>query len=117
MSVALQKEGTNLLAALGSARASLQCIQGERSEACFSRLYIEITALAQISGISELIPRRAGRQTQRDNIPASTPEKYWWTTVYYVFIDHLQDELKIRLLNHDLEDRLLAEKLLPQCKD
>ena len=114
LSVALQKEGTNLLAALESARASLQCIQGEISEAFFSRLYIEITALAQIAGISELIPRRVGRQTQRDNIPASTLEEYWRTTVYYVFIDHLQDELKIRLLNHDLEDRLLVEKLLPQ---
>ena len=66
------------------------------------------------SCISEQIPRRAGRQTQRDNVQASTPEQYWRITVYYAFIDHLQDELKTRLLNHDLQDRLLVEKLLPQ---
>ena len=112
--MALQKEGTNLLAALESAKASLQCIQGDRNDACFSRLYGEIKILAQDAGISEQIPRRAGRQTQRDNVQASTPEQYWRITVYYAFIDHLQDELKTRLLNHDLEDRLLVEKLLPQ---
>ena len=114
LSMALQKEGTNLLAALESAKASLQCIQGDRNDACFSRLYGEIKILAQDAGISEQIPRRAGRQTQRDNVQASTPEQYWRITVYYAFIDHLQDELKTRLLNHDLEDRLLVEKLLPQ---
>ena len=77
-------------------------------------MYTEITDLAQVAGICEQIPRRAGRQTQRDNVQASTPEQYWRITVYYAFIDHLQDELKTRLLNHDLEDRLLVEKLLPQ---
>ena len=86
----------------------------DRNEACFFRLYTEIIALAQVAGISEQIPRRAGRQTQRDNVRASTPEQYWRITVYYAFIDHLQDELKTRLLNHDLQDRLLVEKLLPQ---
>ena len=89
LSVALQKEDTNLLAASESARASLQYIQGDRSETCFARLYTEITALAQVAGISEQVPRRAGRQTQRDNMPGSTPEQYWLRTVYYVFIDHL----------------------------
>ena len=77
LSVALKKEGTNLLAALESAKASLQCIQRDRNDAYFSRLYVEIKTLAQEAGISEQIPRRAGRQTQRDNVQASTPEQYW----------------------------------------
>ena len=64
LSVALQKEGTNLLAALESAKASLLCIQGDRNDACFSRLYAEIKTLAQEAGVSEQIPRRAARQTQ-----------------------------------------------------
>ena len=114
LSVALQKEGTNLLAALESAKASLLCIQGDSNDACFSRLYAEIKTLAQEAGVSEQIPRRAARQTQRDNVQASTPEQYWRITVYYTFIDHLQDELKTRILSHDLEDRLRVEKLLPQ---
>ena len=62
--MALQKEGTNLLAALESAKASLQCILGDRNDTCFSRLYVEIKTLAQDAGISEQIPRRASRQTQ-----------------------------------------------------
>ena len=62
LSVALQKEGTNLLAALESAKASLLCIQGDRNDA---RLYAEIKTLAQEAGVSEQIPRRAARQTQR----------------------------------------------------
>ena len=114
MSVALQKEGTNLLAALESARASLQCIQVDRNDACFSRLYVEIKDLAHEAGVTEQIPRRTGRQTHRDNVQATTPKQYWRITVYYAFSDHLQDELQTRLLNHDLEDRLLAENLLPQ---
>ena len=115
LSVALQDEGTNLLATLESARASLpQCIQRGRNEACFSRLYTDIITLAQVAGISEHIPRRAGRQMQKDTVQASTHEHYWRINVYYAFIGYLQDELKTRILNHSLQDRFLDEKLLPQ---
>ena len=77
-------------------------------------MYVEIKDLAHEAGVTEQIPRRTGRQTHRDNVQATTPEQYWRITVYYAFSDHLQDELQTRLLNHDLEDRLLAENLLPQ---
>ena len=91
LSLALQKERTNLLVALDSAKASLKCIQADRNDTCFSRLYVEINSLAQMAGTSEQIPRKVGRHTHRDNVEA---EQYWRTVVYYAFVDHLQEEIQ-----------------------
>ena len=43
-----------------------------------------------------VIPRQAGRQTQRSNIPAATPEEYWRRSVFIPFLDTLKAELNAR---------------------
>ena len=70
--------------------------------------------LAQAGGTIEDIPRRAGRQTLRDNMDATTPEEYWRRVMYYPFVDHFVSELEDRLLSHDVEDRLQVEHILPR---
>ncbi|XP_052283915.1 uncharacterized protein LOC127880631 isoform X2 [Dreissena polymorpha] len=40
-------------------------------------LYEEAVAVANAVGVDPSIPRRCGRQTQRNNIPTDTPETYY----------------------------------------
>jgi len=55
-------------------------------------------AACQKFGVSLDIARRAGRQTQRANIPATTPEDYFRAAVYIPFLDSFITQLNDRLL-------------------
>ena len=46
--------------------------------------------------LSPHVPRLTGKQTQRNNVPATSPEEYYRRPVTLPFIDHLLVELKTR---------------------
>ena len=66
----------------------------------FADLFGTIQIICRKLGINVCVPRRVGRQTHRDNIPAETPEYYFRSTVYIPFIDSFLLQLKERLTNH-----------------
>jgi len=47
------------------------------------------------------LPRVVGRQTYRSNINADTPEKYYRVSTFIPFLDHVQEELSRRFLDHE----------------
>ncbi|CAC5395408.1 unnamed protein product [Mytilus coruscus] len=54
-----------------------------------------------ISGEHDIEPscsRRVGRQQNRANVPADSASDYWRRVLYYVFLDHLINELQQRLI-------------------
>ena len=74
----------------------------------WQELYQDITKLAEKQNV---LPRTAGRQQNRDNVPADTPEEYWRRSVYYPLLDHIANELETRLVVP--KDRFLAQYLIP----
>ena len=42
------------------------------------------------------IPRRCGRQTQRDNVPGDSPEEYFCRTITIPFVDELLQHMQTR---------------------
>ena len=42
------------------------------------------------------IPRKTGRQTLRANHPSSTPEQYYYRSLYLPYVDHLVAEMDRR---------------------
>jgi len=62
---------------------------------------------SQLFHIEPNMPRTAGRQQHRVNVPATNPESHWQRAVYLPFIDHLIEEMNDRLLSQ--EDRFLGQ--------
>ncbi|VDI79241.1 Hypothetical predicted protein [Mytilus galloprovincialis] len=57
------------------------------------------------------MPRAAGRQRHRVNVPAETPSQYWKRAMFLPFLDHLIQELTGRLVPN--EDGFSAQYLIP----
>ena len=51
---------------------------------------------ARVNGNSPSIPRRCSRQTQRDNVPAETPEEYYRRSLTIPFLDHILSHMETR---------------------
>ncbi|KAK3093027.1 hypothetical protein FSP39_010187 [Pinctada imbricata] len=62
-------------------------------------------------GVDPSIPRRAGRQAHRNNVPADTTSQYWKLSLFYPFVDHVMQELRDRLLGANA--RYIAQYLVP----
>lgn len=58
--------------------------------------YDEAIEKAQHIDVTPHVPQLTGRQTQRNNVPATSPEEYYRRSVTIPFIDHLLEELKSR---------------------
>ena len=61
--------------------------------------------------IEPSVPRISAIQHNRANVPAVTPQQYWYRALYLPLVDHLVQELNDRLLNHN--DRFLGQYLIP----
>ena len=57
------------------------------------------------------MPRISAIQRNRANVPAVTPQQYWYRALYLPLDDHLIQELSDRLLNHN--ERFLGQYLIP----
>jgi hypothetical protein len=83
------------------------------SEARFKSIFTDVIELCEAAEITMEIPRRASKQTHRDNYVSDEPEKYYRLSVLIPFLDYFLQQLDIRFLNH----RKLLESLqllLPQ---
>ena len=72
---------------------------------------------SQIAGLESLnIPRRYGRQTQRNNVPGDTPSEYFRRAIYLPFLDMMIQQLNLRFssLTAKVAQALC---LIPSCLD
>ena len=69
-----------------------------RDEAEYDRVFARMVNMIELTGSSVVleIPRRCGRQTQRNNVPAETPKVYYRLAVYLPFLDSLIQQLNMR---------------------
>lgn len=84
---------------IDSVKAVIESTREDETE--FNALYYEIAnAMADIAGIGNLsISRRCARQTQRNNIPASSDKEYFKRTLNVKclpFLDAMIQQLNIR---------------------
>ena len=63
----------------------------------FQPVFQQMSSMATSCDQGELtIPRRCGRQTQRNNVEADCPEEYWRRSTFVLFLDYLIAELSTR---------------------
>jgi len=67
--------------------------------------------LAAGCDIEPSMPRMPPSQCHRVNVPAATPQQYWYRALYLPLIDQLIQELNDRLLTH--HDLFLGQYLMP----
>ncbi|XP_069103864.1 zinc finger MYM-type protein 1-like [Argopecten irradians] len=113
LSYFLQDKSCDMMAAMEECRVVITQLRAERADdAVWTSLYEEANVIGQDYGVVPSIPRRAGRQQHRANIPADEPSDYWRRSLFYVFIDHMAQELEDRLLKG--EPHYTAFKLMPR---
>ena len=60
-------------------------------------VYTRMSKMAEVANLAALEPpRRCGRQTQRSNVPAETPQEYFKRAVVIPFLDSLLQQLNMR---------------------
>jgi len=62
----------------------------------FSEWFMEAEELAKTVDVTPSIPRRCGRQTQRENCPAETPEIYYRRVIAIPYVDDLLSGMEAR---------------------
>ena len=76
-----------------------------------SELFEHAKGLAAGCDIEPSMPRMPPSQCDRVNVPAATPQQYWYRALYLPLIDQLIQELNDRLLTH--HDLFLGQYLMP----
>ncbi len=114
VSVALQAEGMDLVRTAKRCNDVIAFMQSKRNDSkeSFAPIFKKAATYAEDHyDVSPSKPRTTGRQTQRANAPAETPEEYWRVNAYIPFLDHLITELRDRMVL--ALPRLKAEYLMP----
>ena len=87
----------------------------------FSSIFKDACEMTKLHGHpSPAVSRQVGRQTQRSNVPAATPEEYWRRSVFIPFLDTLIAELNGRftpLSKKAIQALLLMPKNLSKLSD
>ncbi|XP_041472075.1 52 kDa repressor of the inhibitor of the protein kinase-like [Lytechinus variegatus] len=98
----LQKEATDLAAAMSSAQILVQALVEMRSKADidFNDIFLRATKTCDAIGVTINLPRLAGRQAQRCNVQTNSPEEFFRIAVFLPFVDHFLSELNSRFLSH-----------------
>ncbi len=114
ISVALQAEDMDLVRTAERCNDVIKYLETKRdnSKASFAPIFKKAaTYAAEEYGTTPSKPRTTRRQTQRANAPAETPEEYWRINAYIPFLDHLNTEMRERMVL--ALPRLKAEYLMP----
>ena len=74
-------------------------------------LYDKAVDVSSNFAIHPTMPRWAGRQQNRANPDVQTVSDFYRVKLYYVFLDHLVQEMETRILGN--ENRCRAHHLLP----
>ena len=99
LTVALQSRSTDICTAYREASIVMRVLTDVRENVNqnHNQWYKSAVDLsAQINGSPPSMPRRCGRQSQRDNVPAQTPEEYYKRSLTIPFLDHMLSHLETR---------------------
>ena len=97
---------------IDSVKAVIESTREDETE--FDALYEKANAMADIGNIS--MPRRYARQTQRNNIPASSDKEYFKRAIFLPFLDAMIKQLNIRFGKHAISV-VRALSLIPRHID
>ena len=95
----------NLSTSLRQPRSQRRREEERNDQTVRSELFERAKELAAGCEIEPSVPRMSAIQRNRANVPAVTPQQYWFRA-YLPLVDHLIQEVNDRLLNHN--DRFLA---------
>lgn len=95
----LQTPTLDLQTATNAFQDTLCVLQDKRNQVdeVFHNLFMEVKEIADKLDIELKKPRIVGRQTQRLNIIAQTPEEHYKLTIYIPLLDHVLTDLNDRL--------------------
>ncbi len=98
MSVKLQKRSNDIYKAYTMIKDTEDILDHVRSESDveFSQWFGEAERLANSVGTEPRVPRLAGRQKRRTNVPHENAETYFRRSLLIPFVDHILQELKTR---------------------
>ena len=99
LSVLLQGTANDVLTAYNEINMVCEELKSIRrkEESGFLPVFQAMIKMATLCGLDELtIPRRCGRQTQRNNVAGDSPEVYWRRCMFVPFLDYLIAELSRR---------------------
>lgn len=75
-------------------------------------LFKKATDLGLKFDVTPSLPHTRGRQTNRDNVPAETPEIYYRRVITVPYLDYLISELDTRFSDHQRKS-MMALSLIP----
>ena len=72
----------------------------------------KLNSCRKVNGSPPAIPRSCTRQTQRDNVPATTPEEYHKRALTIPFLDHMISHIETHFSNLH-QKAVMALKIIP----
>jgi len=92
-----------MIEALQLVSTLLQYLRDQRSTAedNFTEIWNNAQELAVLADVELKLPRLAGRQQHRQNVPTSNVEQYFRQTVYITFLDSMIQQLTTRFEGHN----------------
>ncbi|XP_046684428.1 52 kDa repressor of the inhibitor of the protein kinase-like [Homalodisca vitripennis] len=102
LSKKLQGSDLELSSAITHAETVLESLKSIRTNADeeFHSLFEEATHMANNFGCKISMPRTVGRQQNRNNTPADTPEVYYRRSIFIPWIESLISSLESRFMKH-----------------
>ena len=97
LSSKLQGVSQDLAQAVNGIQECVDVLESFRNDDTFDKAF---QRAAETLGEELVMPRRAGRQTQRNNVPADTPLQYYKRAIFLPYIDTVVGQLKARFQGH-----------------
>ncbi|XP_045215568.2 zinc finger MYM-type protein 1-like [Mercenaria mercenaria] len=112
----LQQVDMDLVEAVREANVVVSLLRAEREdEAVFDEVFQKAVDIASEFQIGACVPRQNMNQRNRANYQIADPKAYWRVALYYVFLDHLIQEITDRVMSN--QDRFCAQLLIPSRLD
>lgn len=103
LSFFLQDPTCDMVAATEECRVVISQLNAERNDPMvWDALFEDAVSIAEQFDLMPTIPRRTPRQQNRANVPANTPSEYWKRALFYVFMDHIIQQMDERLLGAEV---------------
>ena len=118
LSVSLQLRARDIANAFTETSNVIKALEQIRKDVDATHLawHEEAQQLGSKVGVSSSVPRRCGRQCNRDNMPAEDSETYYRRTLTIPFIDQLVMEMKARFSDTQRK-AVLGLSLVPAAMD
>ena len=74
----------------------------------FAHIYQHAVRVASALNVQPSMPRAVGRQTNRDNVPATNPEEYYRRNVAMPLINHINVQLDGQFSGNELKSETVV---------